>query len=65
VIRAVVVVIVTHSKKFTIKERIFIGICWMGKATVQAALSALFLNAVKSFPDNENYDEYYSYGNAI
>lgn len=39
------------------------GITWLGKATVQAALSALLLTEVKKHPDNPNYDEYYRYAN--
>jgi len=30
----VTVVVVTHTNKFTIKERIFMGVTWIGKATV-------------------------------
>ena len=41
------------------------GIVWIGKATVQAALSALFLNAVKKHPESDVYDEYEDYGNKI
>jgi hypothetical protein len=39
------------------------GIVWVGKATVQAALSALLLNEVKKMPNNPKYKEYYEYGN--
>lgn len=60
-----VVVMVTYSKKYTLKERIFMGIVWAGKATVQAALSALFLTDVKKMPENENYEEFFDYGNKI
>lgn len=41
------------------------GMTWIGKATVQAALSALFLISVKKQPSNENYKEYFEFGNII
>lgn len=34
IVRVIVVVIVTHSKVLNLKERIFMGITWIGKATV-------------------------------
>jgi len=33
-VRVIVVVIVTHSKVLNLKERLFMGIVWVGKATV-------------------------------
>lgn len=59
----IIVIVVTHTKKYTFKERVFMAIAWMGKATVQAALSALVLNEVKKYPNNPNFEEYYNYAN--
>ncbi len=64
-VRYAAVMLVTQGSKFTIKERAFMGIVWVGKATVQAALSALFLTSVKMHPDHENFEEYEDYGNKI
>ena len=63
--RFVTVVVVTHSDKFTIKERIFMGVCWMGKATVQAAIAPALLSAIQPYESNANYNEYHVYGNRI
>ena len=57
-----VVIVVTYSKKYTIKERILMAITWLGKATVQAALSGIFLTSVNAFPDNPLYAVYKAYG---
>jgi hypothetical protein len=50
-LRGLMAFIVTPSNKFTIKQRLFIGICWLPKATVQATISGLFLQKAKAIGD--------------
>ena len=38
------------------------GITWLGKATVQAALSGIVLTSVNAFPNNPLYAFYKAYG---
>lgn len=59
--RFMVMVLVTHSSKYNLKERLFMGIAWLGKATVQAALSGLILLEVRKYPKNPLYEEYYEF----
>lgn len=47
-IRAITAFTVSTGKKYTLKERIFIAICWIPKATVQATVSGQFLAQAKS-----------------
>jgi NhaP-type Na+/H+ or K+/H+ antiporter len=44
VLRVIVAVVVVTGNKFTIKEKIFIGLSWLPKATVQAALGSVPLD---------------------
>ena len=62
-VRFFVVVLITHSPKYNFKERLFMGCCWLAKATVQAALSGIMLSEVKEQPSNPNYSQYYEYAN--
>lgn len=34
IVRVIVVIIVTGSQKFNLRERLFMGMTWVGKATV-------------------------------
>jgi len=56
---------ITNTNQMTLKERLFMGISWMGKATVQAALAPAFLAAIKPFSSHSNYSQYESYGTSI
>jgi hypothetical protein len=60
-VRAITTFFVTYSKEFTIKERLFMSVTWLPKATVQAVLGAIVLNRAKEL-GNEEYEEY---GNII
>jgi hypothetical protein len=53
---------VSTNKDFSYKERIFIACTWFPKATVQASLSAVFLNYATK---NSLGDDYIKYGNII
>lgn len=44
--RMIMAYIVTHGSTFTIKERLFVAVAWLPKATVQAALCFIPLNHV-------------------
>ncbi|KAK7867327.1 hypothetical protein R5R35_001106 [Gryllus longicercus] len=50
VIRIVVTVIVAIGSKLNLKEKIFVALAWMSKATVQAALGPVALDLVR--PEN-------------
>lgn len=39
--------ICSQSKKFTIKERIYMSVCWIPKLTVPATLSGYFVSYAK------------------
>ena len=62
-VRLTVTVLVTGiPQRFTIKERIFIAVTWMPKATVQAALCSAFLTEAKLLGAS---DEFIYYGTLI
>ena len=65
--RMMVAYIVTHGSKFTRKERLFIAVAWLPKATVQAALCFIPLNHVsQSLPTEHSiYDEYMTWSKHI
>lgn len=58
---------VTYGNNLTLKERLFIGLSWIPKATVQAALGALPLTMVESSLDKSDpdYNDYVAYGQNI
>eukprot|EP00347_Sterkiella_histriomuscorum_P019238 403342411 len=53
-VRFIVVVIVTHSPKYFFKDRLFMGITWIGKATVQAAQVLCFQLKQKNIQSMKN-----------
>lgn len=55
--RWVATVVVTFEKKFTYKERMFMGFAWIPKATVQAALGGMVL-AQSQAEGIESYEEF-------
>lgn len=57
-IRCSVAYLITAPFKYTKGERIFISLCWIPKATVQATLSGQFYNHAKKV----NYYPYIVYG---
>jgi hypothetical protein len=64
-VRYLVVVIVTHSNKYTLKERLFMGITWIGKATVEATLSGLLLAGVNGNAGPDMKALYTGYGTIV
>jgi len=54
------VILMTHSKKFTMRERIFMGIAWIPKSTVPATLAGVVYNTAKA--RGEGYEDYMTYG---
>lgn len=65
--RLAVAYIVTHGTTFTMKERLFIAVAWLPKATVQAALCFIPLNLVsQSIPtDHKFYGDYMTWSKNI
>lgn len=56
----------THGKGMLFKERLFIALSWIPKATVQAALCSLPLDMIKAkMVDDPDYDKYVSWGEDI
>jgi len=53
------VMICSHSKKYTIRERIFMGISWIPKSTVPATLAGvIFTEASALGPAFKDYQTY-------
>lgn len=56
----------TLGREFELKERVFIGLAWIPKATVQAALASKPLEMVEEYmKDHEKFHEYENWGKAI
>ena len=56
----------TLGREFELKERVFIGLAWIPKATVQAALASKPLEMIEEYmKDHEKYHEYENWGKAI
>jgi hypothetical protein len=62
IVRCIIAFFVSVNKDFSIKERIFIACTWFAKATVQASLSGVFLQAAQK---NNLSSDYINYGNII
>lgn len=58
---------VTYRSSLSLKERVFISLAWLPKATVQAALCSLPLSRVKNTmdADNESYPNYIHWAELI
>jgi len=69
VLRTVAAFFATLGAGLNFKERLFIALAWMPKATVQAALGSVPLDLIKSELNREEdpskYDEYTQYGSDI
>lgn len=55
-VRVPVAFAVTAGKDFTFKERAFIGLSWIPKATVQAALGSVPLDLIREMMDEDDAD---------
>lgn len=68
-IRTVAAFFATLGAGLNFKERLFIALAWMPKATVQAALGSVPLDLIKNELDRDEdpdkYDEYTQYGSDI
>ncbi|CAM9392590.1 unnamed protein product, partial [Ectocarpus fasciculatus] len=66
-VRVPIAFFVTAGKGLTSIERAFIGLSWIPKATVQAALGSVPLDIIReSFSeDDDEFDKYERWGNAI
>lgn len=51
IIRFITVILITHSKKYTLKERICMAIAWIPRASSPATLAGLVYNEAKSRGD--------------
>ena len=58
--RFVAVIISSHSKKYTIKERIFMGLSWIPNSTVPATLAGVVNTDALAL--GIQYQDYQSYG---
>lgn len=58
IIRIIVTVAIAFGDKLNVKEKIFVAISWMSKATVQAALGPVALKAVTSQHRSEEEHHY-------
>jgi hypothetical protein len=56
-LRAITAYVVTQGNRFSLKERFFVAMCWIPKATVQATISGLFLTQAKT-TKNATYIQY-------
>lgn len=66
VVRCITASSVTFGAGLTVKERIFIGMSWIPKATVQAALGSIPLTLIEESMEGEkDYDEYKKWGEEI
>lgn len=66
-LRCITAVVVTWGADLSVKERVFIGLSWIPKATVQAALGSIPLTLIEEnmSADDDNYHEYEEWGKAI
>ena len=66
-VRVPTAILVTGGKDLTWIERSFVGLAWIPKATVQAALGSVPLDLVTTYmsEDDEHYNEYKTYGEQI
>ncbi len=58
--RFVAVMISSYSNKYTIRERIFMGISWIPKSTVPATLAGVLYT--ESLALGKQYEDYQSFG---
>jgi NhaP-type Na+/H+ or K+/H+ antiporter len=58
--RFVAVIISSHSKKYTIKERIFMGLSWIPKSTVPATLAGVVYTEASAL--GMQYKDYQTFG---
>jgi NhaP-type Na+/H+ or K+/H+ antiporter len=67
VVRVPIAYFVTQGKDLTPIERAFIGLSWIPKATVQAALGSVPLDIIRETynEDDPDFEKYERYGNAI
>jgi len=69
VVRCLVAVFATYGAGLSMRDRIFIALAWMPKATVQAALGSVPLDLAKATLNREDdpakYDAYVEYGTDI
>lgn len=54
-------VVTSYNRKWTLKERVFISVCQIPKAAVQASLSGMFLSDARKY----NIPEFIIYGEEI
>eukprot|EP00927_Polykrikos_kofoidii_P047829 TRINITY_DN4210_c0_g2_i1.p1 TRINITY_DN4210_c0_g2~~TRINITY_DN4210_c0_g2_i1.p1 ORF type:complete len:693 (-),score=114.69 TRINITY_DN4210_c0_g2_i1:262-2340(-) len=66
-VRCPVASLATMGAGLEAKERLFVGLAWIPKATVQAALGGIPLDIVRTTldPDEESYHQYEKWGLAI
>jgi NhaP-type Na+/H+ or K+/H+ antiporter len=66
-VRVPIAFIVTGGKDFTVKERAFIGLSWIPKATVQAALGSAPLDLIREKIDHDDpdFEEWEKWGKEI
>ena len=61
ILRIIIVFLISYVKKFTIRERLFMGMAYIAKATVQSALCSVVLNdALK-----KKNQEFIDFGNTL
>jgi len=69
IVRSLAAFFATYGAGLSTKERVFIALAWMPKATVQAALGSVPLDLAKATltreDDPEKYDTYVEYGTDI
>jgi hypothetical protein len=58
--RFIAVIISSHSKKYTIKERIFMALSWIPKSTVPATLAGVIFTEASAL--GIEYQDYQSFG---
>jgi hypothetical protein len=58
--RFIAVIISSHSKKYTIKERIFMALSWIPKSTVPATLAGVIFTEASAL--GIQYQDYQSFG---
>lgn len=66
-VRVPTAILVTGGRNLTFIERCFVGLSWIPKATVQAALGSVPLDIVMTYmsEDDDDYDEYKRWGEQI
>ena len=57
VLRVITTFFVVMGGNLTLKERLFVAIAWLPKATVQAAIGPLALDNALKDKDNPNYEQ--------